>query len=716
MTDDRPFFHGPVPMAALACLACLPVFAAPVTIKANLGFRPKTVTAAALGLGPKEVLTANFSETSRWQGTHHYDDVLLRMAIEGMLNRSGPLVFLDNSIWGWTGDQTWLAYYHNKYGYTFRRIKPGLRPLLERTARVFNGIILYDPEPSDNYFLAANLANINFCLPVSRHIYDEDRDAFKGLPIVAEVKRNAYTRAEIYDFLIDKVLPLTDRTMAYTPASSFPDLTLSASPWEEFIVGGDYPFYRKGLLFNLSPYSAPVGKISGSPVLAESFRRLMEGLKRPAAIFGWCVNEAEFSAYGHYQCCSTAAPNLSFHAAVKPLKPPPYRQDWAPHPDKPEPKVYLAFVANEGDTAVVLTQLYYHAWLDPARGKLPMNWAIDPVYAKLFPALVEYFYDTKTPNDHFVCGPTGAGYVHPDEMPPAYLRDFVGFTARIFHNYLPLREIVMWGAQRPESLNAFADGIPGLLGMTTEPDGLYPNGDVFYAGKGRVPVVREAGGHYWQTQKRFFNTANGYHLKVADAVGFFNDLYDHVPKPWYYMVYGLQDNIPGELVKLAAALDPAKFEIVDLGTLMHLAKRSAPPLWDAAMIHHAKAWRPSNGALVTAGPGGLQVKIAPGKAWAIATAVGLALPPEATRLRVKVSDVHGGRWVVKMTGEFNEKPGQEDWVPMGEPATPGEVTVTIDKRVRAAMVLGKPISLQLGLSGSPGAYAVFQKVQFLGGP
>jgi hypothetical protein len=94
----------------------------------------------------------------------------------------------------------------------------------------------------------------------------------------------------------------------------------------------------------------------------------------------------------------------------------------------------------------------------------------------------------------------------------------------------------------------------------------------------------------------------------------------------------------------------------------------------------------------------------------------MALPAEATHLRVKVSDVRGGRWVAKLTGEFDENPGPEDWVPVEESAEAGVATVAIDRRVRAAMVLGKPITVQVGLSGSAGGYAVFQDVEFVGGP
>ena len=140
--------------------------------------------------------------------------------------------------------------------------------------------------------------------------------------------------------------------------------------------------------------------------MARQYRAIMQALQPPAAIFGWSVAEAEFSQYGHFQCNSTVATNLSFHAGVKPLGGLPFRQNLAAACSIPQKKVYLSFVANEGDTLVVLTQLYYgDGWLDSGRGKVPLNLVRQPLLRQAVPGDGGYDFRTKTDKDYFVCGP-----------------------------------------------------------------------------------------------------------------------------------------------------------------------------------------------------------------------------------------------------------------------------------------------------------------------
>ena len=146
------------------------------------------------------------------------------------------------------GDATWLQYYGATHGYRFVHLDGGLPDLVRRTAPLFNGIILYEPTPSDNTWLAMNLASLNFCLPVSQRIYDQHREHFGRLPVVLRLPRNAWNREQIYDWLLREVLPRTDRSAAYTPAADFPDIKLYAG-WEEVALGLDYPFYRKMFMF-----------------------------------------------------------------------------------------------------------------------------------------------------------------------------------------------------------------------------------------------------------------------------------------------------------------------------------------------------------------------------------------------------------------------------------------------------------------------------------
>jgi GxGYxYP putative glycoside hydrolase C-terminal domain/GxGYxYP_N second domain/GxGYxYP_N 1st domain len=49
-------------------------------------------------------------------------------------------------------------------------------------------------------------------------------------------------------------------------------------------------------------------------------------------------------------------------------------------------------------------------WLHPRRGEVPLGWEVAPVFAKVGPAVLEYYFETLTDNDYLVCGPSGIGY------------------------------------------------------------------------------------------------------------------------------------------------------------------------------------------------------------------------------------------------------------------------------------------------------------------
>ncbi len=739
-------------------------------LKADLGFAERQVQPAGLGLKDKEVLTARLFDGPLVKGKYAFDEKMLMMAIEGMINRHGPLVFLDLTPSGWRGDATWLKYYGETRAFRFVGQEQDFASFLKRTSSVFNGIILYDPLPSDNHWLAMNLASLNFCLPVSRRIYDAHRDCFGKLPVVVELPNKALTRTEINDWMIQEILPKTDLTAAYTPAVDFSDLKLNL-PWEELALSMDYPFYRRLFMFNISSLPAKIQTFpgaDGSPDMAREYDQIMRALKPPATIFGWCVSEAEFCKYGHIQCCSATAPNLSFHAVVKPLAPPPYRQDLRPRIDKPEKKIYLSFCANEGDTLIVLTQLYYgDSWLDPGRGKVPLNWPINPHFAELFPSLVEYYFRTRTDKDYFLCGPSGAGYVHPDAMKKADLERFVAFTGKWMREGATTREIILWEGRDPAVQKAYADGIPELRGLTVKPEQIYPWGEMLVAGSRDVPVLREpCATQYWMLNQRFVTHNNygdpekvrqfhkGLRVNVEEFVKYLDELDHHVEKPYCFMAYGLQINLPSEVGRIQDALDAKRFEIVDMGTLCHLAGQVAPRLkqeaaamvdpkkfpavaqpsadtvaWRPALLHDIDRWKPYGKAVVSGGAAGLRLQIPAGSNDAAAALPGVMIPTSATRVRIRVSDIQGCRWVLEMHGDFEggpteainiegrrEKRLQASWQPFSEWSPhrrfPESDDRPLDKRFITNALQGRPVTLWLKVQGSEGGHAVFESLEF----
>jgi hypothetical protein len=696
-----------------------------------------------VGLKPGEVWMVKFSTV--WEGRpeaeHPFDEYLLKFAVQGMLNRHGPLYWNDTIGFGW-GEyvKLWRDYFASTRGIAFKELGPEVGPIVERFGKVFNGIILYDLQPSDKMFLAANLANLNECLPVSKRIYDKHRAAFGDMPVVADLTQRECTRGQIYDWLIAEALPRTNRTVAYNACMSFPDLR-TAPQAPNLIQGFDYPFYKKAFIFNLPAAAYPVGRpstpglvIDGSPEIASAFDRIMRGLIVPATIYGWGDPEDHWiprmSAYGHAMRNTCNSPNLSFVAGVPPLRPPPYLQDVAPKIDKPKAKVYITFMSNEGDTAISLWDRFFGAWDKPSRGKAPINWGINPANVEEFPALFEYFYNTRTPNDYFVVAASGSGYMIPRASRD--LEPFLRLTDR-GQAFINCREIDVWGPSR-ESMDRYADRLPWLRAITVVPE-VMPAGatNVFTVGRDhRIPLIRRRPEEmYWNNGpllKMDEKGWEGFHVQMDLFLRHLNWVYDRGPavdgKPGFVSLYGVMGTIPDEIARIQTALDPAKFEIINYATMAHLAAQTNPPeataipapkakvRWSADLLRQADAWEASNDARVSASGQGLSVEVGPGRDWGVARIADLQLPAGAGGVTIRVRTISpGATWVVKMAADYYGLGTITDYLPFTEGAGTGERHEAFPQafRERARQPLH---NLQVGVVGPAGSRVVVEALEF----
>ena len=82
------------------------------------------------------------------------------------------------------------------------------------------------------------------------------------------------------------------------------------------------------------------------------------------------------------------------------------------------PKPYVAFYVGDYDSAAWLYQTLPEFWNDPARGTVPLGWAFNPVLQERFPVGLAWARRTATPNDYFIAGDSGAGYLNPGYLVP----------------------------------------------------------------------------------------------------------------------------------------------------------------------------------------------------------------------------------------------------------------------------------------------------------
>ncbi|MCY3018536.1 MAG: GxGYxYP family putative glycoside hydrolase [Planctomycetota bacterium] len=584
-------------------------------------------------------------------------------AIQGMGNRGGPLVWLRH----YDVCDTWSGFISKRHGIEFvDRRKETLESFLRTFVPLFNGIILYDERPSDNAILAFNIASHNFCIPVAKAVYDSYKPIFDRAPVVLYIKQGKYDRKATYDWLLTNIMPLCDKETAFSVAQSFDDNALPKGSfyWE---AAADVPFKLRSFIFNLSGLPATVGSAAGDAAGFELFSRIMEALKPPALIFGWNTSEAIYSAFGHMMGHSQNAANGSFIANLKPIMTFPFRQKKIQSPASPGNKVYVAFVSNEGDTLRLFYHLYWKAWTRPERGTAPLNWCIAPAYVRYFPVLYEYYYETKTDNDRFCYAPTGAGYVHTDLMPPDKVDALLQYTEQLSSGFLDLHELFAWGCNNQDVWRKMAS-LPSVNAIFPKPNGGSDEARLFHitgeapSGKKTVPVLREGYGHYWITRTPAYNRDAKTQLTLDRFLAELNQLYERYPKPAMFVLYSIEGDAPRIICEVKAKLDPAKVEIIDMGTmaqwLAQMPNESGrtppePPLAASIAVTpealmNPTSWSSVNRSSVNKTDRGLKLTLT--STWGGIEMKSAVLPRTATRIEIKLESLTGGMWEPRVCG------------------------------------------------------------------
>ena len=102
-------------------------------------------------------------------------------------------------------------------------------------------------------------------------------------------------------------------------------------------------------------------------------------------------------------------------------------------------KKYLTIYMGDFDSASWTSGILPLMWDDPERGKLPLGWSFAPMVSQRAPQVFNYIYHTMTPNDYFVAGDNGAGYLNPmmlmKENRPDGLKEFLNVWERYNKEY-----------------------------------------------------------------------------------------------------------------------------------------------------------------------------------------------------------------------------------------------------------------------------------------
>lgn len=353
-----------------------------------------------------------------------YDRKLMLLSLQGIVNREKPQLYLVFSA----DELRWKNWYEQNYGLQFETID-SLPELIERFKNQIKGYIIFDRKSPHSSNIALTMAGLMDGVICSER--DIEKLDTAGLKVLQDLrgKFDGMSTAEIYKWGYENLWKKCNKKIM----GNFPVPRFKGTE-EDWVIQGhspiDYVVSKKGFCQDLS------SRIPEERAIKDKFLSEMEPL---GLVLGWVDfrNNAsrddegsyvtQFTQHGITQICSQATYNLSIHSKIKPKEK--YSQDNAkPEDIKLEDKVYLTFYQSDGDALWALNNGFEKSWFSKNRGIVPMGWEIQPLIIDLAPAILDYYYATKTEKDYFLGAVSGIGYIYPDKFPENLLDKYLVVT------------------------------------------------------------------------------------------------------------------------------------------------------------------------------------------------------------------------------------------------------------------------------------------------
>ena len=333
-------------------------------------------------------------------------DLLLFNTLQGVVNARRPRIFLEvGSDW------------ERSLGVETRPL--AFWDLIEAYRNEPTGVVVYDPRSPHSVNAATTVAGVERALVAAPlHV---DRLETIGFDVLLDFRDPGIESADqlsLYRWLIDEYW---ERTADHVVVGLPP--TRAGNPTWQF---RDYAVAVKATTVWLDAARSDH---------AELLLDLTSRMPVPGAYLGWWPDEVSgvrlASGQGVFTGAADYMDSATYWSGTRPRAPaswPRFSEDVAV--SEPDDSVYVTFTITEGDNLQYCQKRLKSIWDSEVRGRHPINWSISPMLADIAPALLAYYFETATENDHFMCGPTGVGYAYPKDWPASSLSAFTRLTGQ----------------------------------------------------------------------------------------------------------------------------------------------------------------------------------------------------------------------------------------------------------------------------------------------
>lgn len=346
----------------------------------------------------------------------------------GLLNRPRPQVYLISV----DDDNFWLAELPGSLPKdTHQASGDGvLQALLGSYRSSISGMIIYDPAFPDSINIATMLAGLHEGFIVSPAQLQELQAKFQ-LPVLADLRTQHWrNRLQAYRWAQQLINNCSGRLVA----GLNPAITAGL---RSFLVA------TRTFIYYLDSRHRLPDLVNGFKSERCVVREILSTFSPGTVHLGWFIDEPSgvglTSKAAIPVLASDLITNLEVWTSVQvPLPLPPPQSS-----PGTSSQVYLSFTISDGDNLQYNQHRLLRLWRDPARGSVPIGWTISSALIQAAPSMATYYMRTATPNDEFIAGPSGAGYMFPSRWPAEHLPTFIQRTGELMQSmHLSLLEVL----------------------------------------------------------------------------------------------------------------------------------------------------------------------------------------------------------------------------------------------------------------------------------
>jgi hypothetical protein len=334
---------------------------------------------------------------------YSWEEQFTLACLQGLVNRKEPRIFL---VFNDHDDRKWLDIYRKTYGIKAKEAK-NVDALLAQYAGEAKGTVLFHEEMIHTMNVAQTWGSVHEALPATPRI--AEALGRLGLPVLEDLRGRFKDRIDAYTWAFENLLPECN---PHIVANCCTDGWYPAKDHKYLPHVKDYLFAAKAFTVDLSSTKRDRREF-------ELFDRILAARPGDGVLLGWHCSKcregqyvAQGARHGFFVFCNLRSPNYSIHAGIKTDYP--FRQGHAAKSAvKVEDRVYVTFIHSDGDAIWAKNNFYARNWLDSQRGTFTCSWEVQPYAIDIAPGQLEYYYRTRSANDYFVHGPSGAGYTAP---------------------------------------------------------------------------------------------------------------------------------------------------------------------------------------------------------------------------------------------------------------------------------------------------------------